>query len=127
MSAACCACFGNGTNFDLGAYIPYEIEHWKRLGKTGPPPVFSTKVDTDKSYDYGIELGLRAIREKLDNPKAGDVAVILATHNEISIDKAISLVGELGLGKKQADASLLINDFTANRLAFAQIYGKYTK
>ncbi|OXC67829.1 hypothetical protein AYX13_03724 [Cryptococcus neoformans] len=106
-----------------GAYIPYEIENWKRLGKTGPPPVFSTKADTDKSYDYGIELGLRAIREKLDSPKAGDVAVILATHNEVSIDKAISLVGELGLGKKQADGSLLINNFTANRLAFAQIYG----
>ncbi|WVO24465.1 uncharacterized protein IAS62_005833 [Cryptococcus decagattii] len=106
-----------------GAYIPYEIEQWKRLGKAGPPPVFSTKIDTDKSYNYGIELGLRAIREKLDNPKAGDVAIILATHNEVSIDKAITFVEELGLGKKQEDGSLLISDFTANRLAFAQIYG----
>ncbi|KIR59096.1 hypothetical protein I314_05080 [Cryptococcus bacillisporus CA1873] len=96
---------------------------WKRLGRTGPPPVFSTKMDTDKSYNYGIELGLRAIREKLDNPKAGDVAIILATHNEVSIDKAITFVDELGLGKKQEDGSLLISDFTANRLAFAQIYG----
>lgn len=126
VSAACYVCFEQGTNFDLGAYIPYETEQWKRLGRTGPPPVFSTKMDTDKSYNYGIELGLRAIREKLDNPKAGDVAIILATHNEVSIDKAITFVEELGLGKKQEDGSLLISDFTANRLAFAQIYGTYT-
>lgn len=108
----------------VGAYIPYEIKRWTNLHKSGPPPVWDTKAETDASYNEGIRLGLSAIKTKMNDPEAADVAAIYATHNEISCDEAVKLVGELGLGQRQPDGSFLLSDFVSNRLAFAQIYGK---
>lgn len=70
---------------------------------------------------------MNAIRDRLQDSSKPDVAVILATHNEVSVDKAVALVDKLGLGEKQTDGVVMLTSFVANRIAFAQLLGKLTR
>ncbi|KLT43686.1 FAD-linked oxidoreductase [Cutaneotrichosporon oleaginosum] len=106
-----------------GAYMPYERERWAKLKMPGPPPVWGSKAETDASYRQSIETGINAIAAHKEDPSTADVAVIFATHNEISVDDAIGLLAKTGLGTQDESGRLIIDEYTANRVAFAQIYG----
>lgn len=106
-----------------GAYMPYERARWREKGFAGPPPVWDTKEETDAAYDTAMRMGLQAVKERQHDASKPDVAVIFATHNEVSVDNAIKYLEDYGMGTRQADGSLLIDPFVANRVAFAQIYG----
>ncbi len=106
-----------------GAYIPYELKRWAQLKMPGPPPTWSTKAETDASYRLVMETGINAVAKAKDDPSAPDVAIIFATHNEISVDDGINLLRKTGLGTPDENGRLVVDAHTANRVAFAQIYG----
>ncbi|KAJ0386928.1 hypothetical protein COL922a_003404 [Colletotrichum nupharicola] len=47
-----------------GAYMVTEAEKWEKEGHKGPGPVWSTKEETDASYNYGIEKALSTLGNK---------------------------------------------------------------
>lgn len=109
---------------NIGAYHPYENERWKKLGSPGDAPVWDTKAESDQSYNEAMKLALRAIKARSVDVSSPDLAIILATHNEVSADMAVEQVGRLDLGTRQPDGSWLLNSFVSNRLAFAQLLGE---
>lgn len=106
-----------------GAYMSLERERWAKLKMPGPPPVWSSKAETDAAYSQSMEAGINAVAARKEDPSAPDVAVILATHNEASVDDAFRLLRKTGLGATDADGRLVVDEHTANRVAFAQTYG----
>lgn len=89
----------------------------------GPPPVWSSKAETDASYRLGMEAAISAVKARREDASAPDVAVIFATHNEISVDEVIGHLSRTGLGVPDDQGRLVVDEHTANRVAFAQIYG----
>ncbi|GAA5866468.1 hypothetical protein JCM8547_000634 [Rhodosporidiobolus lusitaniae] len=107
-----------------GAYHPYEMARWSAEKRSGPPPVWETKPETDKCYKESMELACAAIRNRIDNPSnAPDLAYIAATHNEISVDEGLELIAKYQLGQPLRDGSYMLSEDVANRFAFAQLYG----
>ncbi|GAA6039394.1 hypothetical protein JCM8097_002835 [Rhodosporidiobolus ruineniae] len=107
-----------------GAYHPYEVAKWTEGKRAGPPPVWSTKPETDQSYYDGMELGCKAIRKHIDQPLShADLGFIAATHNELSVDQAFELISKHSLGEKESDGSYRLSDEVSTRLSFAQLYG----
>lgn len=70
-----------------------------------------------------METAIDAVAARKGDATAPDVGVIFATHNEISVDDAIGLLRSTGLGMPDASGRLVVDEHTANRVAFAQIYG----
>lgn len=64
-----------------GAYMEKEREHARKAGM--PSPIYPDKVSTDKAFDEATAICLA---------NADDVAVCIATHNEISCLKAADVI-----------------------------------
>ncbi|KAJ0283463.1 hypothetical protein Brms1b_005191 [Colletotrichum noveboracense] len=108
-----------------GAYMVTEAERWEKEGHKGPGPVWSTKEETDASYNYGIEKALSTIGEQARQTGASRLGAVFATHNSISIDLGIRLLENYGLAKRQEESGkLLLSKEAAGSIAFAQLYGE---
>eukprot|EP00741_Cyanophora_paradoxa_P009691 tig00001600_g9389.t1 len=79
--------FHLGAKLVRGAYIVSERERAARRGD--PSPCWGTIEETHAAYDEGVELMLR---------NADVAAVCLASHNRRSVQKAVALMREVGIG-----------------------------
>lgn len=97
-----------------GAYMNSERERAQELGYDSP--IHDTAQDTHRSYDDAIDHLLRE-RVRADGAHSG-LEVVCATHNQRSVEKAVSLMGRLGLsptGGKDEEKTTAVH--------FAQLYG----
>ncbi|KAK5318477.1 proline dehydrogenase [Exophiala xenobiotica] len=106
-----------------GAYIVTEAERWKKEGREGLGPVWSTKAETDASFNYGIEKTLATVTDQVQNTGHSRLSGVFASHNSISVDLAIQLLEKHSLAKRTADGKLLLSKEAAGSIAFAQLYG----
>lgn len=107
-----------------GAYIVTEAERWRAEGRAGPGPVWASKEETDKSFDFGIKRTLAAVSGQVRDTGESRIGAVFATHNSLSTDLGIRLLEEYGLGERRADGKLHVSDAAAGSIAFAQLYGK---
>ncbi|KAH6892184.1 FAD-linked oxidoreductase-like protein [Thelonectria olida] len=108
-----------------GAYMVSEAERWKKEGRQGPGPVWPTKAETDKSFNYGMEKTLSTVADQVRESGHSKLGAVFATHNSISIDLGIQLLEKHGLAcRKTVDGTLLVPNEVAGSIAFAQLYGK---
>lgn len=89
-----------GAKVVRGAYIHTETEHARQHGL--PLPILDSKESTDVQYDAAIALLLRNI---------GSAALVVATHNSASVEKAMSEMQRLAIDK------------SSTRVNFAQLMG----
>lgn len=103
--------------------MPDEKQRWAKLNMPGQPPVWSTKEETDASYRLGMEMVLNTIAARREDSSSPDVAAIFATHNEVSVEEAFELLRQTGLGETDSQGRVVVDEHTANSVAFAQFYG----
>jgi proline dehydrogenase len=89
-----------GMKLVRGAYVEKERELARKNGEQSP--VFMDKIGTDNSFDEGVRICLE---------NSDIVTVCIATHNAISIVKAIALIEKLGIENHY------------NKVYFSQLYG----
>ncbi|GAB4819231.1 hypothetical protein N2152v2_006277 [Parachlorella kessleri] len=77
-----------GAKLVRGAYMVLERQRAKERGY--PSPIHDTKGDTDASFDRNAAEVIRRVRGE-------GAEVMIATHSQESIEKAVALMGELGL------------------------------
>lgn len=92
-----------------GAYMKEENEI---AATPEQSPIHRTRDDTDRSYNAGVEYMLRRAKED------GVSRVLVASHNEKSIEKAAALAKELSVKDQTHFGQLLgMKDFVTDRLA----------
>ncbi|KAJ4170914.1 proline dehydrogenase [Fusarium falciforme] len=107
-----------------GAYMVSEAERWRAGGNDGEGPVWSTKEETDTSFNYGVEKTLSTIADQLRSTGHSRIRVVFATHNSISVDVGIKLMEEHGLAQRETgNERLWVTNGAAGSIAYAQIYG----
>ncbi|RDW70301.1 hypothetical protein BP5796_08698 [Coleophoma crateriformis] len=107
-----------------GAYMVTEAERWQREGCIGEGPVWSSKAETDASYNFGIEETLATVANQVQETGKSKLCAVFATHNAISIDLAIQLLEKYELAKHRSeDNMLVVSSEAAGSIAFAQLYG----
>ncbi|KAF9871808.1 proline dehydrogenase [Colletotrichum karsti] len=107
-----------------GAYMVTEAERWEKEGHQGPSPVWSTKEETDASFNYGIEKALSTIAEQVRQTGSSRIGAVFATHNSISVGLGIRLLEEYGLAKRQEESGkFVLSKEAAGSITFAQLYG----
>eukprot|EP00571_Detonula_confervacea_P002260 CAMPEP_0172329058 /NCGR_PEP_ID=MMETSP1058-20130122/60674_1 /TAXON_ID=83371 /ORGANISM="Detonula confervacea, Strain CCMP 353" /LENGTH=588 /DNA_ID=CAMNT_0013046205 /DNA_START=387 /DNA_END=2153 /DNA_ORIENTATION=+ len=87
-----------------GAYMVHERQRAREMKV--PSPIHETAEDTHRCYDEVIEL---LLNHRFQNGPG--LKVMIATHNKESIEKAVKLMDELGLGPNDSGVH------------FAQLYG----
>lgn len=108
-----------------GAYMVAEAEKWRREGRKEEGPAWSTKAETDASFNKGMEKTLATIADQISNTGQSNISAVFATHNSTSVDLGIQLLEKYGLAKREtSDGMLLVDKEAAGSIAFAQIYGK---
>lgn len=108
-----------------GAYMVSEADRWARECKDGQGPIWSTKAETDASFNYGIERTLSRIADQVHKTGCSKVGAVFATHNSNSIDLGIRLLEEYRLARyKSGDGKLIVSNEAAGSIAFGQIYGE---
>lgn len=121
--------FSTGIKLVRGAYLAGEPAYHRAQGRTGLPPTWSTKVETDVCYDtLAAELVDRIAKDLKDPEPAGDsprVALMIAGHNATSIKKVLErLRDQDGLAENRGTC-LAMADELRGRLTFGQILGTY--
>ncbi|KAL4967063.1 FAD-linked oxidoreductase-like protein [Aspergillus stella-maris] len=106
-----------------GAYMVTEAARWEKEGLEGPGPVWATKEETDKSYNYGINRTLDVVAKQIQIDGQSRISAVFATHNSRSVDLAIELLEKHGLAKRDSDDRLVLCGQAAGSIAFAQLYG----
>lgn len=116
--------------FVIGTYVNSEQTRWTAEGRSGPPPVWTVKADTDAAYFSGVGLILNAIKQNVQeaSPSAcssssGDCAVVFATHSAETVDHVCTELAKLGLAKADGSGALVGSLDVGKRVAFAQICG----
>lgn len=108
-----------------GAYMVTEAERWRKEGQEGPGPIWSTKEETDASFNYGIDTTLATIAKQVRETAHSRIDAVFATHNSISTDLGIQLLEKYGLAERRAgDNRLVVSSAAAGSIAFAQLYGE---
>jgi proline dehydrogenase len=96
-----------GAKLVRGAYMESERELARELGYESP--VHETRAETDRCYDQAAEY-LLAQSVKTDR-QGKKIELMLATHNQTSIETAIAAMNKLGI------------DRTNKTLSFGQLFG----
>jgi len=91
--------FKIGVKLVRGAYIEKELNRSKLLGYENP--IYSTKEETDKSFNNAVNFILKRLEI---------FSIFLATHNEKSIYNVIEFMNENNISKK-------------SEIYFSQLYG----
>lgn len=108
-----------------GAYIVTEAARWRNERREGQGPVWSTKKETDASYNHGIEKTLSTMAGHVQQTGGSRISAIFATHNSTSVDLGIELLERKGLAKREGgQGKLVVPGEAAGSIAFAQLYGK---
>ena len=97
--------FSLGVKAVRGAYIQSEAERAAAVGK--PSPVLPSKAATDAAYDAAVSGILERLASTPATPRApGDKAtatpspaVVIATHNAASLERAVGAMERLGLAR----------------------------
>ncbi len=106
-----------------GAYMITEAARWKKEGRAGPGPVWSTIEETHASYNYGIQRAISTIAEQVKRDGKSRISMVLATHNAPSTELAIRMLEQHGLARRGDGDRLVLSSEAAGSLAFAQLYG----
>ncbi|XPS76579.1 proline dehydrogenase [Ascochyta lentis] len=107
-----------------GAYMVTEASRHREEGRQGQGPVWSTKAETDASFNYGIEKTLDTVANQIREGGKSRISAVFATHNSISVDLGISLLEKYGLAELAANGEkLVVRKEVAGSVAFAQLYG----
>ena len=107
-----------------GAYMVTEEQRWREEGREGQGPVWSTKAETDASYNCGISKTLSTVSDQIKESGHSRISAVFATHNSLSIDLGIQLLEKHGLTMGRSDdGRLIVSPEAAGSIAFAQIYG----
>ncbi len=85
------------------------------------PPVFTTKDDTDRSYDAAIAELVRAVANA--DGRAPSVGVLFASHNPGSCAKVLDALVSVGLAVREEDGMVKLDDLAAERVSLTQLYG----
>ncbi len=114
--------FGLGVKLVRGAYHEQELERSKQSGCS--PLVWTSKKDTDTCYDHCASIIIASLQEDLhaEGPKT---AVLFGTHNRKSIDYILQLLESRQLATHDPQGTLSVDGKIAERVAFAQLYGKH--
>ena len=83
--------FGFACKLVRGAYMQLEREYSKVNGL--PDPIHRTIEDTHANYDLGVEFLLSEMQ------KGTDIEFMLATHNQVSIEKALDHMKRKNISK----------------------------
>lgn len=79
--------------------------------------MWSTKAETDASFNYGIEKTLSTVVHQLQESGQSSIGVVFATHNSLSIDLAIRLLKKHGMAShKEGEGRLVVSKKTAAAL-----------
>lgn len=70
-----------------------------------------------------MEMIINAIAEHRGTISAPDVAAIFATHNEATVNHTLDHLRNTRLGGTDGQGRLVVDEYTASRVAFAQNYG----
>ena len=103
-----------------GAYMVSEAERYKENSS----PVWSTKAETDASFNHGMEKTLAAVAEQTARTGRSRIGAVFATHNALSVDLGIRLLEKYGLAERKGDR-LVVKSAAAGSIAFAQLYGEF--
>jgi proline dehydrogenase len=110
-----------------GAYMVSEAARWKKEAREGEGPVWSTKAETDASFNYGIKETLSTVAGQVQETGYSRIGVVFATHNSVSIDLGLELLEKYELARrKKGEDRLVVSNEAAGSIAFAQLYGKST-
>mmetsp|Transcript_23811 Transcript_23811/g.36805 ORF Transcript_23811/g.36805 Transcript_23811/m.36805 type:complete len:601 (+) Transcript_23811:73-1875(+) len=93
-----------GAKLVRGAYMESERDWAKQKGI--PSPIHETIEDTHKTYDDSVEF---LLRHAIKSDKK--FSIMCATHNRESVERAITVMNELGIDRSE------------NTVNFAQLYG----
>ena len=111
-----------------GAYMATEADRWLREGRKGEGPVWSTKAETDASYNFGVEKTLATVSRQLQETGHSRIGAVFATHNAVSIDLAIRLIEQYQLARRdESEDKLIVPSEVAGSIAFAQLYGEFAR
>lgn len=96
-----------GAKLVRGAYMESEREIAQKLGY--PSPIHDTKEDTDRCYDQAADY---LLAESIKDGRKGKIELMLASHNQQSIETAIEAMNKYG-----------INRTHNTLLSFGQLFG----
>lgn len=103
-----------------------EGEMWRREDGEGEGPVWGSKEETDRSFDYGVGREVEIIAEQVRATGESKIGAVFATRNSISTDLGIRLLEKYGLAERSAsNGRLVVSSAVAGSLAFAQLYGGF--
>lgn len=110
-----------------GAYQEQEIVHWEKVhGNDGPPPVWTTKLETDTCYNAALEFVLDKVEEDVKTRPAGSaprVGLLAATHNVQSADHLVTELRRRGLASPGKNGALNVSSDVRKRVGLGQLYG----
>lgn len=111
-----------------GAYMVSEAERWRNENGDSESPVWSSKSETDASFNYGVEKAVSTIASQIQETGSARLGAVFATHNCFSVDLGLKLLEKSGLAKRiSGSGKLLVSREAAESIAFAQLYGKLSK
>lgn len=112
-----------GVKLVRGAYV--QSENARARAEHRDSPVWSNKAQTDACFDDCSRLVLEDIINALQAGSQPQSSVILATHNPLSVRKALEQLRQSGLAGDEDD-HLRIDDRIRSRVVFAQLMGAFT-
>lgn len=111
-----------GTKLVRGAYMQRERERAVEMKYASP--IQDTAQDTHDSYNAAVQTLLQEILDLRANLSPVSFEMMCATHNRESIEWAISLMEELGLGPTTSDHDGNKNMMNGRgMISFSQLYG----
>ncbi|KAF7340317.1 Proline dehydrogenase [Mycena venus] len=118
--------FALGVKLVRGAYHTHENSGAVDLAR-GPPPVWTSKADTDAAYDACAALLLDAVAADVSGRpgKPQGVGLLFGTHNWASCRKILAGMQERGLAQATPgdEGKLLVGERVGERVTFGQLYG----
>jgi proline dehydrogenase len=109
-----------------GAYMVTEAARCKEAGRDGQSPVWSTKAETDASFNNGMDKTVAAVAAQIQRTGRSRISAVFATHNSLSLDEGLEALQRYRLVKgTDENGRLRIPAEVAASFAFAQIYGEF--
>lgn len=120
--------FSTGVKLVRGAYLAGEPAYHRAEGRTGPPPTWSTKSETDECYDSLAGSLVDRLAEEIkdgsgQSKKPPELALMIAGHNSTSIKKVLEKLRDQGGLAENRGKHLAMADELRGRLTFGQILG----
>lgn len=114
-----------GVKLVRGAYHPLEVaKHESDPTKSGPPPVWSEKNETDACYNQCANMLLDQLSDRTDGkPNSSPVGILFGTHNRNSCDVIIDGIVKRGLASRVTDGVVTVPLDVSSRVQIGQLFG----